>query len=230
MAERRRLIIIIVEGKSEENALSSLMKCLFSPDEVIFHIMNGDMMTKNQKNITRIVESIVGEESRRYGLQRSDIKTVIQLTDTDGCFIPDEYIIEDESLSHIEYTVECIRTPFPLSIQQRNSKRRRNILTLISHRLLKGKLPYSIYYFSRNIEHALYGIERAVSDSRKTDLAYEFSDRFSYNTKAFMDYLEEEDICPGDDYQSSWEALENDRESLKRHSNLILLFSDNTRK
>ena len=158
MAERRRLIIIIVEGKSEENALSSLMKCLFSPDEVIFHIMNGDMMTKNQKNITRIVESIVGEESRRYGLQRSDIKTVIQLTDTDGCFIPDEYIIEDESLSHIEYTEDCIRTPFPLSIQQRNSKRRRNILTLISHRLLKGKLPYSIYYFSRNIEHALYGI------------------------------------------------------------------------
>ena len=77
MAERRRLIIIIVEGKSEENALSSLMKCLFSPDEVIFHIMNGDMMTKNQKNITRIVESIVGEESRRYGLQRSDIKAVI---------------------------------------------------------------------------------------------------------------------------------------------------------
>ena len=225
MSERRKLVIIIAEGKSEENALFSVMKSFFSPDEVIFHVMNGDMMTKNQRNITKIVDAIISEESRRYGLQRSDIRKVVQLTDTDGCFIPDRYIVEDESLSHIAYSEECIRTPFPQSIQQRNMKRRRAISSLVAVRELKGRIPYSIYYFSRNIEHALYGIDKAVSDSRKTDLAYEFSDRFSYNDAAFIRYLEEEDICPGEDYESSWEAIGNDRESLKRHSNLILLLS-----
>ena len=225
MSDRRKLVIIIVEGKSEENALSSLMKRFFSPDEVIFHVMNGDMMTKSQKNIVKIVNAIVSEESRRYGLQRTDIREVIQLTDTDGCFISDKYIIEDESLSHIAYSEECIRTPFPLSIQQRNGKRRRAISSLVSMRMLKGHIPYSIFYFSRNIEHALYGIENGVSDSRKTDLAYEFSDRFSYNITAFILYLEKADICPGNDYLSSWQAIETGRESLRRHSNLILLLS-----
>ena len=173
----------------------------------------------------KIVNAIVSEESRRYGLQRTDIREVIQLTDTDGCFISDKYIVEDESLSHIAYSEECIRTPFPLSIQQRNGKRRRAISSLVSMRMLKGHIPYSIFYFSRNIEHALYGIENGVSDSRKTDLAYEFSDRFSYNITAFIRYLEKADICPGNDYLSSWQAIETGRESLRRHSNLILLLS-----
>ena len=223
MSERRKLVIFITEGKSEENALCSVMKCLFSPDEVIFHVINGDMMTKSNKNMVSLVNMIVQEESRRYGLQRSDIRAVIQITDTDGCFIPDEYVVEDSTAGHIKYSEKCIQTAYPDSIRHRNAKRKKSMLSLVSCSVLKGKIPYSIYYFSRNIEHALYGIDGDVNDSRKTDLAFEFSDRFSYNGNAFIRYLEDEDICPGDDYRSSWDAIQRGRESLSRHSNIIMI-------
>ena len=37
-----RLVLFITEGKSEENALYSIMKSYFRPDPVIFHIYHGD--------------------------------------------------------------------------------------------------------------------------------------------------------------------------------------------
>ena len=103
-------------------------------------------------------------------------------------------------------------------------KRRINLDFLISSSSLKGGIPYSIYYFSRNLEHAIYGISGHVNDGRKTTLAYRFSDRFGKDCKAFAGYLEDEGITPEGSYQKTWEAIQSGRESLKRHSNLLLLF------
>ena len=38
MPMRNKLVIFIVEGQSEENALYPVMKSFFYPDEVIFYI------------------------------------------------------------------------------------------------------------------------------------------------------------------------------------------------
>ena len=65
-----------------------------------------------------------------------------------------------------------------------------------------------------------------MSDSRKTDLAYGFSDRFGYSHRAFIRYLREEGITPEGSYQATWEAIQQGSESLRRHSNLLLLSPD----
>lgn len=226
MPMRNKLVIFIVEGQSEENALYPVMKSFFYPDEVIFYIYHGDLTVKSYAGSTPMkeIESIVKRVMKRYALKRSDIRLVAELTDTDGCFIPDEFIIQDDSAKHIDYSDGEIRTMFKESIEERNMKRRINLDFLISSSSLKGGIPYSIYYFSRNLEHAIYGISGHVNDGRKTTLAYRFSDRFGKDCKAFAGYLEDEGITPEGSYQKTWEAIQSGRESLKRHSNLLLLF------
>ncbi len=223
---RRKLIIVISEGQSEENALYPVLKSFFSPDEVIFYIYNGDLtVRKYSSSPVSEIESIVRTTLRRYALKRSDIRAVVELTDTDGCFISNEDIIYDDECKHIRYSDDGIRTMFPESIIDRNAKRRENLAKLIECSALGGRIPFAVIYFSRNLEHAVYGIDGHVSDNRKTDLAFSFSDRFGYNHKAFIEYLEGEKITPEGGYLESWNAIMEGSESLKRHSNLLLLFT-----
>ena len=123
---RNKLVIFIVEGQSEENALYPVMKSFFYPDEVIFYIYHGDLTVKSYAGSTPMkeIESIVKRVMKRYALKRSDIRLVAELTDTDGCFIPDEFIIQDDSAKHIDYSDGEIRTMFKESIEERNMKRR----------------------------------------------------------------------------------------------------------
>lgn len=223
-----KLVIFITEGKSEENALYSLMRSYFRPNRVIFHIYHGDILIKRHRkgNPLSEIESIVQQECSRYGLSRSDILRVIHIADTDGLFIPDTAVRLDYRAKHAEYEEDAIYTCNPDSIKQRNRRRRGNVKALIHTRSLQGNIPYSIFYLSRNIEHALYGIESHVNDSRKTDLAYDFSDHFGYDWKLFMNYIENEDVTIGNTYKESWELIQNDTESLKRHTNIIYLFDE----
>ena len=223
-----RLVILITEGKSEENALYSLMKSYFRPDKVLFHIFHGDLLIKRYKGNSPVgaIEDIVRYEMRRYGLFKEDIRAVVQIADTDGLFIPEENIVFSPESSHAVYTEESILTCNPDSIADRNRRRQKNIRRLISLTTLPSGIPYAVFYLSRNLEHALYGIETRVNDSRKTDLAYDFSDRFGYDWKAFLSYIEESGIMLGCDYKESWKLIQNNTESLKRHTNLQYLFTD----
>ena len=222
-----KLVLFITEGKSEENALYSLMKSFFRPNPVIFHIYHGDMLIKRyRKGPLSEIESIVRFECERYGLSQSDILRVIHIADTDGLFIPDTAVRMDYRARHADYRENAIYTCNPESIKERNKRRRGNVMILIQSQRLSGGIPYSIFYLSRNIEHALYGIDRHVNDSRKTDLAYDFADRFGSDWKSFMNYIETEGITIGNTYEDSWKLIQNNTESLKRHTNLLYVFND----
>ena len=223
-----KLVIFITEGKSEENALYSLMKSYFRPNPVIFHIYHGDILIKRYRKGGPLseIEAIVRFECERYGLARQDILQVVHIADTDGLFIPDTAVRMDYKAKRADYREDRIYTCNPESIKERNKRRRGNVRILIQTRRLEGNIPYTIFFLSRNIEHALYGIEGHVNDSRKTDLAYDFSDQFGYDWKSFINYIKNEGITIGNTYKESWELIQNDIESLKRHTNLLYLFTD----
>ena len=191
-----KLVLFITEGKSEENALYDIMRSYFRPDPVIFHIYHGDLLIKRYRKGSPVseIENIVRYECEKYGLGKSDVKEVIQIADTDGLFIPDRNVIMDQKAKHAIYTESSIRTCNPESIKERNRRRRANARVLISTRTVYGSIPYRILYLSRNIEHALYGIEDHVNDSRKTDLAYDFADQFGNDWESFINYIETENI------------------------------------
>lgn len=228
MPKSKKFVLIICEGPTDEDALYRIMKGFFEPCEIRFHISHGDPLTSfsEQRNPMHGIKAIVNQEKKKYALRDSDILAVIQLTDTDGTFIPKEAVIEDQEASRIIYGQTFIRTKFPQSIIARNTKKQINLNKILPYYGINDEIPYRIYYVSRNIEHALYGIEGNLTDNKKTRLADEFSDRFGKDWRAFLSYMEKECFPLGTDYDESWRLIKEETRSLERHTNLNFLFSE----
>lgn len=95
---------------------------------------------------------------------------------------------------------------------------------LISLKTIANKYKYECYYFSCNLDHALYNI-RNLADSQKTNMANIFANNFSKKEKLFVDYLESEVACDvPNTYDDSWEFIRDNNNSLQRHTNFNLFF------
>ncbi len=228
MAKSRKFVLVICEGPTDENALYRIFKSFFSPCEIRFHISHGDplIINREDKNPMARIRAMVQEEKKRYALRDSDIAAVIQITDTDGAFIPDERITETDISNRIIYMEDEIRTKFPDSIISRNRKKRSNVNKLLNHYGINDEIPYRLYYVSRNLEHALYGIDGNLNDSRKGNLADDFSDEFGRDWRRFLAYIEKECSPLGASYEESWALIEKGTASLERHTNLNQMFEE----
>lgn len=47
MSKAKKVILVIVEGPTDEDALSSVLKQIFSSAEVHFHVIYGDITTED---------------------------------------------------------------------------------------------------------------------------------------------------------------------------------------
>lgn len=227
MMKRKKLILFIVEGPTDENALYPVMRSFF-PDAIVkFHVAHGDLMLDADKSEDplNLIRRIVAQERKRYGLKMSDILSVFEIIDTDGAFSGSSFVIYKEEANKAEYTEDAIYTAHRLSFLQRNKKKSRNANILSMARLLTDEIPYRLYYMSRNLEHALFNITESVSDNRKTNLSDHFSDEVR-NHIAFISFLEKEGLVEKINYTQSWELINRNNESLKRHTNIYLLFED----
>ncbi len=92
---RKKVVLVIVEGSSDDTALGIGLSQVFDKDKVYIHIMHGDITTKNGINSANIVSKI-GNVVRTYAnsqhYKANDFKQIIHIVDTDGAFIPDEKI------------------------------------------------------------------------------------------------------------------------------------------
>lgn len=98
-ANTKKIILFIVDGPTDEDALSPVLKKIFQNTQVRFHVVHGDItsdMRVNNANAVSTVNAHVKMEMDRYGLKRSDIIRVIHLIDTDGAFIPKQNVIADD--------------------------------------------------------------------------------------------------------------------------------------
>lgn len=228
-SNRRKLVLFICEGPTDENALYMIMKSFFNPSEVKFHIVHGDFFLSaidEDHDPERAIHDMVTAEIRKYGLRRSDILAVFHCSDTDGAFIPNENVIEDPDARKIQYEEDGIHTRFPESIICRNRKKRKNMNILSNMTSLGEDIPYRIYYFSHNIEHALYGRHQHMSDHQKTNLSDAFADRFEENWRDFYSYLLTDCGPLGTNYHESWVEIRKGNASVQRHTNLNLLFEE----
>ena len=85
----------------------------------------------------------------------------------------------------------------------------------------------SVYFVSRNLEHALYGIDSDCSNDEKRDLSNSFADKYSYDPEGFAELLLSEVIrVPGEGFDDTWDYAQQGTHSLERGSNLHLLVDD----
>ena len=223
----KKVILFLVEGPTDEDALSPVLKKIFQNSQVRFHVVHGDITSDllvDAANVLVTVNEHVKIEMDRYGFKRSDILRVIHLIDTDGAFIPNENVIAGD-VNKLQYEENQIICQYPARTIARNERKTRTLNRLCSAKKAGGT-PYAIYYFSRNLEHVLHDNPEGLTDDQKIDYADEFADKYAKSPDDFIQFLSNSDFTVHGSYGETWRFIFEDTHSLHRHCNLHLLFQE----
>lgn len=219
---RRKILFVIVEGPSDEEALGVLLTRIYNNQEVYVYTMHCDITTESTVNSGNIVAKI-GNIIKGYAgkiFRPSDFSQIIHIIDTDGAFIPDDFIVQDNSATRPLYSITEIRTNWKAGIVQRNRCKRENVNRLISTSKI-WNVPYQIYYMSCNLDHVLYG-KLNCTDIEKENNAFVFAKKYRDDIPGFLNYISESEFSVVSDYNQSWQYIREGLHSLERHTNLGL--------
>ena len=219
---RKKIVFVIVEGPSDEEALGVILSRLYSSSEVYVHIMHGDITSEfiespNENILTRVASEVEGYAKSNH-FEKIHFKEIIHIVDTDGAFIPDANVMEDPLAEKPVYSLNEIRTKNKDGIENRNRRKRRNICKLCSKKELWG-IPYQVYYMSCNLDHVLYD-KLNSSDEDKEEDAFRFARFYKDRIPEFIKFISESDFSVVGDYRESWNFIKKDLNSLHRHTNL----------
>ena len=230
--QEKKVILFIVEGPSDEAAIGSIMKNYFADNTVEFQIVYGDITTNQYVTIENIIAKIkeqIDIIKERYRYSYSDFKQIIHLTDTDGVFIDDKYVLEkepDDNISNkIMYYETHMETNNINSTIMRNHKKSEILRKLISTNKI-ANIPYKIYFNSCNLEHALYGKLYNFTNEEKEYMADDFAEKYKDNIDDFIKLITENNVAIDGNYKQTWQFIQEELNSLNRHSNMNLLFNN----
>lgn len=224
---RKKVVFVIVEGPSDDTALSVILSRYYQPDKVYVDILYRDITTEKGVNSANIISKL-GNEIRQYlkvnsFIRRSDILQIIHLVDMDGVYISDANVLEDLKQNKTLYSDREILTNNPPGIRQRNLQKRAVLDRLCKHHDIL-KIPYRIFYMSCNLDHALYG-KRNSSDKEKESDAVAFAQRYKDDIPGFLSFIAASDFSVVTSYDASWQYIKEGTHSLERHTNLGLCFA-----
>ena len=226
---RKKVVIVIMEGPSDEDALGVIFQRFFDRDTVRVKVIHGDITTEKQVNASNIlsrVTEVIKQTLREYKLNKSDLLRVIHLADTDGAFIPDASIVCDTSCARPVYSATQIRSQNPDGIIRRNLQKKANLTRLHTSPFIWGDIPYSIYYMSCNLDHVLYNRLNLTDDDKEKE-ALIFARSYRDDIPTFIEFISHSDFSVTDGYLSSWAFIKTDLHSLERHTNLGICFLEN---
>lgn len=225
---RKKIIFVIVEGPSDEQALGAILGCLYDKNTVHVQIMHYDITTQlnvNPGNIVSKVGNIVRDYAGRI-FKPNDFAKIIHITDMDGAFIPDSNVIEDMTSKKPLYLTTEIRTCNKAGIENRNQHKRENLNRLVSVSKV-WDVPYQIYYMSCNLDHALYGKLNTTNDEKDED-SLQFANEYKDDIPAFLHFISASEFSVMCGYIKSWQYIKEGLHSLERHTNLGLCFKPET--
>lgn len=171
---------------------------------------------------------VIDRIATRHEYEWTDLDRIIHIVDLDGAFIPNERIVEGRC-EGFTYGCDSIIAKNISEVIDRNARKSDAMLELAGTRELKHRkraVPYSVYFMSRNLEHALYGSAREFSDEEKKRLSAAFGKKYRNDPKGFIELLQSEEVkVPGDTVKETWCYAQQSTNSLHRGSNLHLFFS-----
>ena len=223
----KKVIAFIVEGPSEEASLGTVMSEYFSGSRVKFTVVHGDITLKDYVSVDGILKKIkdqIDSVKRKYRYDTDDFMKIIHLTDTDGVFIQDRDIVPG-ALDTIEYYTDHIETAHIGSTVKRNHRKAEILLKLRRTGKING-ISYKIYFNSCNLEHVLYNTLEDFSDEDKQKMSDDFAEKYEGNIDKFIEFVSCSEFAVPGTYQKTWDFIEKSRNSLKRYSNMSLLFAD----
>lgn len=222
----KKVILFIVEGVSDKTSLGGIIDKLISSNLVRFYITGGDItsdkFTNNSNALKKVNEHIIRFLDSQPGIYKKDLHQVVHLIDMDGAYVANEQIRGGGTEAFI-YTEEAIIANSIQKVIDRNNRKQQAINRLSLCPIVSG-VPYSMYYFSCNLEHVLHD-NINVSDGLKMEYAEAFAESYYKNEKAFLDFICEEKFAVSGDLKKTWEFIKVDGNSLKRYSNFHLFFN-----
>lgn len=229
----KKVIIVLVEGETEEILLKERLREIFSKHQIHFDVQRGDLFfdfNRRQSAIKNVIGDVITSIMKVRKYKKEDIVAVLQIIDTDGVFIRDENIVinnnQEMATVYNENEITVKNKDQREFIIERNQERKRNINMMNSvESVIKGKIPYQIYYMSRHLEHVVFNEPNPNKDKKVENM-----DRFIDNlTEHIEDFLSEwmfhlDGKTLVEKYRESWMKISRETESLKRRTNVPLLF------
>ena len=216
---KRRIVVFVVEGPTDRDAIQEALRELFSG--IHFLVIHGDI-TSNDKmtpvNILAELGNHIKKELSIYHFSPKQVVHIFHLMDTDGAYIPDERIFEGQEFRYLEDKIEH---PDPICIRKRN-KRKRQLMDMLAGKNLICGIPYSCYYFSRNLEHVLHNIAGDLTPSEKQEYSHRFAEQYVGNVSGFIPFFSESVFSVPGDYEETWDYVRQETHSLQRCSNFHL--------
>lgn len=221
----KKVIVVIVEGPSDENALGEMMKEFFSSKEVQFAVAHGDITSDSGTtvdNALKKVNALIENIKSKYGYRWKDFTRVIHIADTDGAFT--KGCIKEAEVEGVQYYTDRIEISHMESIESRN-KHKSEIMSKLYSSGKVHDIQYRLYFNSCNLEHVLYNELKDFSDDEKEMLADEFAEKYDEKVEDFITFISDESLAVPGSYKATWKYIEKDKNSLQRHSNMHLIFS-----
>lgn len=222
MSNKKKIVLFIVEGINDKTCLALCMDQLLDNNTVRFEITDGDITTQygsSSSNIAAKVGDVVRKFSGRI-FKPTDFLEIVHLVDMDGAYIPDENIVESTYDKNI-YSDEKIFTSKVQSTINRNHQKQEILCRMIGLNKVWGSIPYSVYYFSCNIDHVLHN-EANLSRVDKDKLATDFESEFFGKPEKFVGFFNKAEFVVKGTYGETWEFIKAGTNSLKRYSNFAV--------
>lgn len=238
---KQKVILFLVEGESDLTALVRPFAAYFQDvASTVGESFRCDVTTVSlfRKDADFQVFSNVKETVRRFILSRieqrrtyrwTDLERIVHVVDLDGAFVPDVCVRQDAGLPHTQYQHDEIVTPDREALIRRNKVKSNSLQLLCRAGALTFKqrtVPYQVYFMSRNLEHALFGIEKDLDADMKERLSQTFAEKCRKDPSALQAQLNDPDVRVEGDYQYTWQHVQEGTNSLHRGTNIHLLFED----
>ncbi|NYF24827.1 hypothetical protein [Sporosarcina sp. JAI121] len=227
---KKKVVLLLVEGSCEEVLLYNRLRGLFEQHNIRFHIQHGDILydlDRPEEPIKSVIESSVNEFMIKSKFRPEDVFCVLHIIDMDGCFIPDDAIVIDDTQKELTiYHEDRITVPHEkqkLQIAARNADRSNNInIMKVLGTILSVDINYRMFYFSRNLEHVLFKEPNPEKD-RKFPEVERFIEQLEMPIEEFLQ--QSMPVLKGlDPYSESWERITESTSSLQQYCNVPLLF------
>ena len=244
MAKSRKVILFLVEGPTDESALVGPFEALWKSTPSVFGVKSEafhcdvttvhlydhddvDFTVKDRvlENVHSLIQSRI---DRKHAYDWKDLAQIIHVVDLDGAFVPSSCIRQASSAGAC-YGNDFIEATNVSDMVRRNRVKSASLRKLVGTAVVRGgrrEIPYSVYFVSRNLEHALYGISRDLTDAEKERLSIAFGAKYAHDPEGFAKLLSSADVrVPGKGYADTWKYVQQGTNSLKRGSNLHLLIN-----
>ena len=220
----KKVVAVIVEGPSDENAIGGILKEYFSSEEVQFAVVHGDITSNDcttVDNVVTMIDDLIGGIRSKYGYQWDDFIQIIHVADTDGAFT--KGCVQEAPVDSIQYFEDHMKTLNVDATEKRNGHKSKIMFKLSSTGKVHS-IRYRLYFNSCNLEHVLYNELKDFSDDEKEEMADDFADKYEGKIQDFIDFISDSALAVSGTYKQTWKYIAKDKNSLQRHSNMHLIF------